>query len=713
MTDRLDRPVSDLPGVGKVKSALLAKLGITTVRELVETLPRAYQDRGKITLLEDADPEKTSSFLLTVGTVPTSSRTKTGKICTKFFAHDGYRKAEIRFYNQKYLEDTFVLEETFRFFGKPKFFGRKITFDSPQFDFYDENNPPPALVPVYPLTAGLSGKTLRRLLADVIASFTKDGVCYLPETLPAYLCREEGLISRGEAIRSIHFPNGEEELAKARKRIFFEQMLFFSLGVASSRRKMEQDAGRAFPMEKPLRQPFLDLIGFKLTNAQIRSIGEIVKDMTNPGRRPMTRLLSGDVGSGKTVVAAYAAYVALANGRQVALMAPTEILAAQHFRDLSSLFEKLGYSVALLTGSLRASEKKAIHERMRLGEVGLVIGTHALLSEGAVFSSLGLVITDEQHRFGYAQRAGLVSHGRSDFVPHILTMSATPIPRTMALILYGDMDLSRLDELPPGRQRVETFLVDESYRSRMEGFIRKQVQEGGQVYIVCPAVETDGDDEEEGDYLDESGTGQPMPLKAAVTYAEKLQNEIFPEYKIGFVHGRMPPKDKDRVMTAFAANEIQILVSTTVIEVGVNVPNATLMIVENAERFGLSQLHQLRGRVGRGQKKAYCILVSDSRSERTRERLSVMKSTFDGYAIAEKDLAQRGPGDFLPGMGGVMRQHGESGFSFSPVGADAALMQKAVSRAKEILAADPDLVQEKNELLRRHVEEMFRENVNA
>ncbi len=712
MTNFFHAPITELPKVGKVRASLCAKLGLKTVGDLLYHFPRSYQDRGDIRKVCLCEPEVTHAFLLTVATPPKTARLSRSMSITKFTVFDDSGKASVTFFNQPFVKDVFCVGATYRFFGKLKKKGGLPELVSPQYELYNESAPPADLYPVYPLTAGLNNKTMTAMVKSAFAPFTRDGICYLPETLPSYLIEEYGLLSAGAAVSGLHFPSDLGGLEKARRRLFFEQMLVFSLGISVNRRQMNACDRKPFPMEKMDDQPLLSRLGFAFTGAQRRAADEIASDMTAKNKRPMTRLLSGDVGSGKTAVAAYAAYQAVANGLQVSLMAPTEILARQHYKDLAPLFESMGYATALLLGSTRAVAKKSIYAGMQRGQISLVIGTHALLNENALFHSLGLVITDEQHRFGFAQRAALLSQTLDKaHYPHMLAMSATPIPRTMALIVYGDMDLSHLNELPPGRQRVDTFLVDESYRQRLNGFIRKQTEAGGQVYIVCPAVESDSEEESE----DAGGDGETlMPLKAAVNYAQTLKNEIFPDLNVGFIHGKMNAADKDRVMEAFAANEIHILVSTTVIEVGVNVPNATLMIVENADRFGLSQLHQLRGRVGRGSKKAYCVLVSDSKNEKTRERLTVMKTTYDGYRIAEQDLAQRGPGDFLPSKGGGLRQHGEMEFNLSPAGGgDMELLRQAVDCAKAIAESDPDLSEEKNALLKKAVGELFEGDINA
>ena len=460
---------------------------------------------------------------------------------------------------------------------------------------------------------------------------------------------------------------------------------------------------------------FFQKIPFPLTDAQKRTINEIYIDMVG-SKIPMSRLVSGDVGSGKTVCAAASAAIALKNGYQCALMVPTEILANQHFKDLEPIFTSLGFQTVLLTGSLSAQEKRRIRTAIENGSADLIIGTHALITDATVFPRLGLVITDEQHRFGVAQRQALANKGERI---HTLVMTATPIPRTLAHILYGDLDVSVIDTLPPGRQTVDTFAVNESYRARLNQFIRKQVTEGHQVYIVCPAVEQTEEDEAENgetislDYRPERNQSPAIPLQAAVDYAKALQNEVFPDLTIGILHGKMKAKDKDAVMSDFVKGKINILVSTTVIEVGVNVPNATLMVIENADRFGLAQLHQLRGRVGRGSAKSYCVLLSESKKNSdAAARLDMLCKSHNGYEIAEFDLKMRGPGDFFP-AGDQMRQSGEFSFRYAALAADAKIAENAAADAKAILDSDPNLQDPAHQLLLNATKRFFKTSENT
>ena len=469
----------------------------------------------------------------------------------------------------------------------------------------------------------------------------------------------------GYAYENIHFPAGGQALELARRRLAFEELFLFTLGLRRLRQRRE--TVKVEPFRPVDMGPFYSALSFTLTEAQGRCVEEALGDMASG--RPMNRLCQGDVGSGKTMVAAACVYFSVKNGRQAALMAPTEILARQHYEGLAPLMEPLGVRCALLTGSHTAKEKKALAAGLAAGEIDFVVGTHALITGGVEYRRLGLVVTDEQHRFGVGQRAALAGKGEN---PHTLVMSATPIPRTLALILYGDLDVSVIDQLPPGRRPVQTSFVNGSYHPRIYKFLRRLVGEGRQAYIVCPQV---SESEEGGD-----------DRKAVTEYAAKLQKEVFPDLRVAYVHGKMKPKEKDAVMAAFAARETDILVSTTVIEVGVDVPNAAVMVVENAERFGLSQLHQLRGRVGRGEWQSYCVLVSDNQNEETRRRLKVMVKTADGFKIAEEDLRLRGPGDFFG-----QRQHGLPGLRVADIGCDAQLLREAQAAADALLERDPEL----------------------
>ncbi|MBE6634442.1 MAG: ATP-dependent DNA helicase RecG [Ruminococcaceae bacterium] len=684
-------PVTVLPGVGRVRAECYARLGITTLGELLSHYPRAYENRGEIRLLRDARADAKTAVILTVATEPRCVRLRSRKSFLKFRAFDESASCEIVYFNQDYLRDKFTVGSEFRFWGRVERVGRNgLSMSSPIAEPYAPGVPLKRLCAVWRLTDGLSQKQVERDVTaalELLAGGSED-------PLPAALLRRRNLCTLAFAERNIHLPADPRDLTIARRRLVYQEFFDFSLGATMLRSRAATHT--APPCAEGSVNRLLRQLPYSLTGAQARAVEEIRRDLARSV--PMARMVVGDVGCGKTVVAAAAMLIAVQSGRQAALMAPTEILARQHYKELSDYFTRLGISCALLIGASTAKEKREIKAALSAEDpqkrLQVVIGTHALLSDGVEFAAPGLVVTDEQHRFGAGQRALL---SQKNGYAHLLVMSATPIPRSLALVLYGDIELSRIDEMPPGRQRVDTFVVDESYRDRLNGFIEKQVEEGGQVYVVCPSVEEQevAEDEVALRELDSNGlahTEEKPTLKAAVAYAAELA-ERFPRYGVAFLHGRLKSKEKDEVMRRFADGEVQILVSTTVIEVGVNVPNACLMIVENAERFGLSQLHQLRGRVGRGKRKSYCVLVAGGEgklSESARGRLQVMRTTYDGYAIAEQDLAQRGPGDFL-GNGEAVRQSGALCFRIANAAEDTGILTQAAEDARALLREDPSL----------------------
>ncbi len=684
--------IRKLYGVGAVRASAYARLGVHTVEELLEHYPRGYEERGNIRLLSETDGLGKSAHVLTVATEPKSVRIRGRMSMVKFRAYDESGVCEITFFNQEYLKAVFVPGSDFRFYGRVEKKGNRYFMTSPAYEPIRGEETLPPLIPVYGLTEGITQKQLAKDMraAMILAASFEDGGS---DPLPDDLRHRHGLCLQSYALRNIHMPESFAALAAAKKRLIFEEFFTYALGLSLTIAKKEKTP--AVPCPADGRAELESVLPYALTGAQRRVIGQIVADLAKD--TAMNRLLVGDVGCGKTVCAAAAMLTAVRSGRQAALMAPTEILARQHYAELSAMFEPLGIHCALLIGATTAAEKKKIYrglcaesEKERLS---VVVGTQALLSEGVSFAAPGLVITDEQHRFGVNQRAVLA---QKNALSHLLVMSATPIPRSLALSLYGDLDLSVIDEMPPGRQRVDTFVVDEGYRERLDGFIQKQVAEGGQVYVVCPAVEED--EEEVLDLAMEEIDGEgrvrrSTPMKSAVRYAEELAKR-FPSLRVACLHGRMKSKEKDAVMAEFSAGSVDVLVSTTVIEVGVNVPNACLMIVENADRFGLSQLHQLRGRVGRGKRKSFCVLVSESAmGEGTaHDRLAVMKTCYDGYAIAERDLEMRGPGDFLRGSADAsVRQSGGVRFRLAALCDDTGLMKTAFAEARAMIEDDPDL----------------------
>lgn len=687
--DYLSSPVKNLKGVGDARCKQLAKLGIYTVGDLVYFFPRAYEARGNVKPLAESPIDTLCSTILTVGTSVKNTMIRKNLTISKFKAFDESGAAEIVFFNSPYVKDVFTVGASFRFYGKLSYSKKHLQMTSPKYEPYIESKPLPDFVPVYPQTEGLSSKVIDKLILSVI----DEAISKILDPLPEGIRLSNELPSLSYALLNAHFPNDEKSLSKALSRLAFDEMLIFGLAISlQSRSKRTGNGIRFSPCSL---KPLTDMLPYELTKDQKNAINDIYKDTVlgiEGNITPMTRIIVGDVGSGKTICAIAAMYIAACSDYQSALMVPTEILARQHFSDVSTLFEKLGIKVELLLGSTSAKEKRRIYESLSNGETKVVIGTHALISEKVDFSSLGLVITDEQHRFGVAQRAMLKEKSTS---AHMLVMSATPIPRTLALTMYGDLDISRIIEMPKGRIKVDTFTVDETYRARLNDFIKKQVALGGQCYIVCPAIEAK-DDEDDGTYYTPESTTLPLSkpesvLKNAVEYTESLKKAL-PDLRIAYLHGKLKNAEKDAIMNLFSDGKIDVLVSTTVIEVGINVPNASLMIVENAERFGLSQLHQLRGRVGRGTRKSYCVLVSDIKTEKAMARLDVMRTTYDGYEIADKDLALRGPGDFFSDNSAHnFRQSGGFEFKFAKLCDDTTLFTKAFQAAKYIADTDPEL----------------------
>ena len=617
---RLSDPITILKGVGPARAKQFENLNIRTLGDLICHFPRGYEDRTRLVPIEKLQPDVPACFRAMVMNSPRTTHIRKGLDLTKVQVADTTGRLNLTFFNNRFVADQLQYGKEYIFYGAVSgdFIGYNMT--NPVFEALD--SPPVTtrrILPVYPLTAGLTNAAVLRAVRQALA------ICDTPEEIiPEYVRRKFGILGADRAYPAIHEPQSMAEAELAKKRLIFEEFFVFSAGLSLMRasrtgRKTERYSNLDLT-------PFVASLPFSLTGAQNRAIAEIVADFCKGA--PMNRLVQGDVGSGKTMVAAAAAYLAANNGRQAALMAPTEILAEQHHAGLRKLFESLGLRTALLTGSMRVKEKRAVREQIAAGEIDLAIGTHALLSEATSFCNLGLVITDEQHRFGVGQRSALSSKGKD---PHLLVMSATPIPRTLALLMYGDLDVSILDELPPGRETVDTFLVGESYRARINAFIRRQVAEGHQCFVVCPAVEENED----------------LGVKAATVWAETLQQTVFPDLRIALLHGQMKGAEKEAAMASFARGEADVMVATTVIEVGVDVPNATLMVIEDADRFGLSQLHQLRGRVGRGKSKSYCILTSHNKNTETLQRLKALCKTTDGFKIAEEDLKLRGPGDFF------------------------------------------------------------------
>ena len=699
MAHNLSTRVEELNGIGKARAEKLAKLGIRTLRDLIYYFPRAYENRGDVRTLGMHDTEMPHSYILTVASEVNSVMIKKGMTISKFRAFDESGSCEVVFFNSPFVKDVFHVGGTFRFYGKASFSKhRRLVLTAPKYEPVIEGVDLDEFTPIYSLTDGISSKILEKYIKIAV----DDLLPKMQDPLPEDVRLKYGLPTLAYSIRNIHFPKDRESISRASRRLAFDEMLYFALGISITSKKRE--LGEGVPFERCSLDKFVAKLPYELTKAQKNVINDVYKDVVlkrNNGKTPaMARIIIGDVGSGKTVCAAAAMYIAYCSGYQSAIMVPTEILARQHYEDFSDLLGSLGMRVRLLTGSTTASAKKKIYSEMETGEVDVVVGTHALLSDKVSFKRLGLIVTDEQHRFGVAQRAVLKE---KESKAHMLVMSATPIPRTLALALYGDLDISRIDELPKGRQPVDTFVVDEEYRDRLNKFIAKQIAIGGQCYVVCPAIEKNEDAKSE--FVLENGLVEADQgnVKNVLDFTEELRSALS-GVKIASLHGKMKAAEKDEIIGAFAKGEIDVLVSTTVIEVGVNVPNASLMIVENAERFGLSQLHQLRGRVGRGTRKSYCVLVSDSKFEVARERLNVMKSTNDGFEIADKDLILRGPGDFFSSKtDNNLRQSGGFEFKMASICNDGDLFNSAFTAAKDILDTDAELKQAHHHLLREEI----------
>ena len=695
----LSTPVLKLNGIGKARAEKLEKLGIATLRDLIYYFPRSYENRGDVKTLGMHDTEKPHSYILTVSSEVHSVLVKKGMTLSKFKAFDESGSCEVVFFNSPFVKDVFHVGSTFRFFGKTSFSKtRRLVLTAPKYEPVIDGVELDDFKPIYALTDGITSKILEKHIKTAI----DDLLPLIEDPIPEEVRLKYELPTLSHTIRNIHFPKDNEAISRAGRRLAFDEMLYFALGISMTASKRE--LGEGSPFGKCSLEGFVSNLPYELTGAQKRAINDIYSDTVIKrvdGKTPaMSRILIGDVGSGKTVCAAAACYIAFSSGYQSAIMVPTEILAHQHYEDLGKMLGKLGMQVRLLTGSTTAAAKRKIYEELSSGTVDVVVGTHALLSDKVIFKNLGLIVTDEQHRFGVAQRAILKEKQKK---AHMLVMSATPIPRTLALALYGDLDISKLDELPKGRQPVDTYVVNEEYRSRLNSFIQKQVSLGGQCYVVCPAIEENEDTADEYILDNELISQRELNLKHVTTYTEELKASL-PDLRIASLHGKMKASEKDKIISAFVSGEIDVIVSTTVIEVGVNVPNASLMIIENADRFGLSQLHQLRGRVGRGTRKSYCVLVSDSKYDVARERLNVMKSTNDGFEIADKDLLLRGPGDFLSSKGdNNLRQSGGFEFKMASVCNDSDLFNNAFAAAKEILSSDPELSMAHHVLLREEI----------
>ena len=667
-----------IKGIGEARAAALEKLGITTLGDLIAYFPRGYEDRP-IRELTAGDCVCVRGM---VAADLTAYRISGGRTIAKTRVVDDSGSLDLVFFNMEHRRDALHQGDVCVFFGKVEDDLRRKQMINPLFEPEGRQQVTGRIMPIYPLTAGVTQGLMARAARQGLDACRE----LLPDVLPDEVRQAHSLCYVNYAYENIHFPSSPEALEVARRRLVFEELFLLTCGLQLLRQRRRDVAGPA--CRRMSMEPFYRRLPFALTGAQRRAIADAVGDMVSG--KPMNRLCQGDVGSGKTMVAAACIWFAVENGWQTALMAPTEILARQHYQGLAPLLARFSIRCALLTGSIRAKERREILAGLADGSIDLCIGTHALLTEDVQYRRLGLVVTDEQHRFGVNQRAALSQKAED---PHMLVLSATPIPRTLALVIYGDLDVSVIDELPPGRQKVDTFALGESYRPRVQAFIRKLAAAGQQIFIVCPLVG-------EADQI-------PDERKAVTAYAKQLQEQVFPDLRVAVLHGKMKPREKEKVMAAFAAGESDILVSTTVVEVGVDVPNATCMVVENADRFGLSQLHQLRGRVGRGKAKSYCILLSDSQNEETRARLKVMTQTNDGFRISQEDLRLRGPGDFFG-----QRQHGLPAMKIADLSCDMRLLDEAQTAARQLMERDPELTDPAHRPLRRRIRQLFDTNAD-
>ncbi len=676
----LEKDVKYVKGVGPNRVQLLNKLKIYTLNDLITYFPRDYEDRSKPkNIYECIDGEEA----LIEGTVIARMSEIRLKKTTmyKLVIRDETATCTATWFNQSYLKNIFKVGEKYKFFGKISNKYGKIEISSPVFDIEGKNNNTGKIIPIYPLTYNLSQNTLRKIIENGLELV--DGK--LEETLPENLINRFKLLNINDAIHKIHFPNEFKEFNQARNRLVFEELLVMQLALLTLKNNnMTNAKGIQYSKDVKMSELICKL-PFKLTKAQLRVLEEIDNDMES--NKCMNRLLQGDVGSGKTVVAMISAYKAVKSGYQVAIMAPTAILASQHLESFESILSDLGINCELLISSITKKKKNEILEKLQQGKIDILIGTHAMLEENVIFKNLGLVVTDEQHRFGVKQRSTIVNKGQN---PDVLVMSATPIPRTLALILYGDLDISIIDELPPNRKKIDTFAVTRGMEERVNNFIKKQIDEGRQAYIVCPLVEENDE----------------MNLKSVIELAEKYKNETFSDYKVEYLHGKMKAKEKDEIMNNFKDGKIDILIATTVIEVGVNVPNASIMVVENAERFGLAQLHQLRGRVGRGEYKSFCILKYQGKGEVVRKRMKVMCDTNDGFVISEKDLELRGSGDFFG-----TEQHGIPEFKIANLFEDIKILKVAQDVAMKIIEDDPKLQKNENIKFKKLTMQKFGERI--
>ena len=663
--------LKDIKGIGEKKIALLNKLGIFTVNNLLEYFPYSYIDTTKFKKISEITEEGSYSYRLKIISLMENRKKRNIRV-TKFLAMDEEMNyCTIVYFNNIFISKNLKINNVYEMYGRAKLLGKNVEIQSPTMQ--NKANIIGSIIPQYHLCKGISNLDIVKIIQNLLKKNS-----YFEEKIPSNILNELNLESYDNAIRNIHFPKDNESFIRAKRRLAFDEIFYFQL----SMKKLKRNNEDAIKFEiKDETFDFIKSLSFKLTNSQNKVLDDIFRDMTSD--KQMNRLVQGDVGCGKTIISFVAMFNVIKNGFQSVLMAPTEILARQHYESAKKLFSKYNIKVELLVGSLKESEKKVIREKIENGEVDIIIGTHAVFQEKVLYKNLGFVITDEQHRFGVKQRLLLSKKSKN---PDILVMSATPIPRTVGLVMFCDLDISTVDELPSGRGKVNTYFVDENYEERYMNFIKKHISEGRQAYIVCPLV-------------DESDT---LELQSVINLYERLKERYFQDVEIEFIHGKIKPVDKDRIMKNFENGKIKVLVATTVIEVGINVPNSNIMVIYNAERFGLSQLHQLRGRIGRGNYESFCILVSNNKSTNVKKRMDIMCSSNDGFYISEQDFLLRGYGDILG-----YRQSGEARFKILNIQKDYELLKSAIKYVDKILMDDFNFEKEENQVLKRNVDEFI------
>ena len=674
-----EKEIQYIKGVGPNRAMLLNKLGINTLKDLITYYPRGYEDRGKALKIAELINGEDSLIEAIVVSKINENKVRKNMTIYKLIVRDDTGTCVMTWFNQSYLKNKFIMGKKYNFFGKVSKRYGTTEMNSPVFEEAEVSKNTGKIVPIYPTTYNLSQNMIRQIVENGLKIVNEDEA-KLQETIPEYILKEYNLLDINNAINQIHFPKDFTSFENARKRLVFEELLTMQLALLQLKTRYAKQDGIQFDKNIKM-SDVIDNLPFKLTKAQLNVLEEIDSDMES--NKAMNRLLQGDVGSGKTIVSIIAAYKAVKCGYQVAIMAPTAILASQHLESFEGILGKYGIRCELLIGSVSKKKKEELLERLKNGEIDILIGTHALLEENVIFKNLGFVVTDEQHRFGVRQRGVIADKGNN---PDVLVMTATPIPRTLALILYGDLDISIIDELPPNRKKIETYAVRKSMEERVNNFIRKQVNEGRQVYIVCPLVEET----------------EEIDAKAVIELTANYKTKVFPEYRVEYMHGKLRPKEKEEIMNTFKNGDIDILISTTVIEVGVNVPNASIMVIENAERFGLAALHQLRGRVGRGEYQSYCILKYNGNTDVVRQRMKIMQDTNDGFLIAEKDLELRGSGEFFG-----TKQHGLPEFKIANLFEDMPMLKKVQSLAIKIADEDSKLELEKNSRLKELIKDKF------